>query len=81
MTVHIAYGTTSLLHCLMAVGLFSNNAKSSSKTPKWNLTCSHHSEKFSSLNTITDEACEWRVIVVKYYTHTQIKIDSDNSNN
>ena len=50
--------SASLLVSVMSTGFSSNSAKSRSKTPKWKLTCSRHSEKFKPLKIVTAEACE-----------------------
>ena len=52
--------SASLLIAVMSAGFSSNSAKSRSKTPKWKLTYSRHSEKFKPLKMVTAEACEWR---------------------
>ena len=50
--------SASLLISVMLAAFSSNSAKLRSKTPKWKLTCSRHSEKFKPLKIVTVEACE-----------------------
>ena len=50
--------SASLLVLIMLAGFSSNSAKSRSKTPKWKLTYSRHSEKFKPLKIVIAEACE-----------------------
>ena len=50
--------SASLCVSVMSAGFSFNSAKSRSKTPKWKLTCSRHSEKFKPLKIVTAEACE-----------------------